>query len=253
MAKQIALAQLATFLDTLLAPERFDERAYNGIQIETRVPITKIATAVSFTNEVIQQAINENVQALIVHHGVFRKGDDHPLTGRLYHRVSQMIKHDIALLGYHLPLDAHQEIGNNWKAAKDLGLTNNRAFLEFGGSDIGVVGEITPLRFEAFKEQVEQYYGRPAQLVKVHDEVKSVAIVSGRANKCIKDAAEVGADCFITGCVDEGVWDDAHDYGVSFLGLGHYGTEVVGVEALAEVLQKQFQVPVVFLKTENPF
>jgi len=83
--------------------------------------------------------------------------------------------------------------------------------------------------------------------------VKSIAIVSGRANKCIKDAAEVGADCFITGCIDEGVWDDAHDFGVSFLGLGHYGTEVVGSQALVEVLEKQFQVPVVFLKTENPF
>ncbi len=253
MEKEITLAQLVGYLNGLLEPERFDEKSYNGVQIETQVPIGKIVTAVSVSKEVTQKAIEANAQALIVHHGLFRKGDEHPLVGRLYDMVSQLVKHNIALFCYHLPLDAHPEIGNNWKAAQDLGLKNCTPFFEYGGNHIGVIGEIDTIPFDEFKEQVERYYDRPAQYVKVNEKINKVAIISGGANKFIKNAAQAGADCFITGCVDEPVWDDAHDFGVSFLGLGHYGTEVVGAEALAEVLQKQFQIPVVFLKTENPF
>ena len=253
MAGEITLTQLESYLNELLEPERFEEKAYNGVQIATKVPIVKVVTAVSVTTEVVRRAIKERAQALIVHHGLFLKGGAHPLTERLYDLVSQLVKHDIALLCYHLPLDAHSEIGNNWKAARDLGLNNCIPFFEYGGSAIGVVGEVGPLLFESFKEQVENYYGRLAVVVKVHEKVSKVAIISGGANKFLKNAAEVGADCFITGCVDEPVWDDAHDFGVSFLGLGHYGTETVGSQALAEVLEKQFQIPAVFLKTDNPF
>ncbi len=253
MKKEIVLTDIERYLTNLLNPESFDEKAYNGVQVETKVPIEKIVTAVSVSNEVIQKAIEAKAQVLIVHHGIFLKGDEHPLVGRLYDMVSQLIKHNIALLCYHLPLDAHPEIGNNWKAAGDLGLKNCTSFFEYGGSYIGVVGEIGKMLFEDFKRQVEHYYGRPAQFVKIHEEVKKVAIISGGANKFIKDAAEAGADCYITGCVDEPVWDDAHDYGVSFLGLGHYGTETIGSKALAELLEEHFKVPAEFIRTDNPF
>jgi dinuclear metal center YbgI/SA1388 family protein len=232
--KEIALATLIEFLNALLQPELFDEKAYNGLQIEAQVPIKKIATAVSVSKEVVQKACEEKVQALVVHHGIFCKDDEHPLIGRRYDIVSSLIQHNIALLCYHLPLDAHDEIGNNWKAAIDLGLTECKPFFEYGGRTIGVIGQLA-MPFDSFKQKVEAYYGRSAQFVKVQEEISKVAILSGGADKFIRQAAEAGADCFITGCVDEPVWDDAHDYGVSFLGLGHYGTETVGVEALAKV------------------
>ncbi len=253
MIKKISLKKLADYLNTLLEPNKFDEKAYNGIQVETKVPITKIATAVSVCSEVIHEAITNNAQALIVHHGIFCKGDNHRLIGKRYDYIAKLIKHDIALLCYHLPLDAHQEVGNNWKAAHHLGLQHCKPFLEFDKQHIGVIGEIDNTPFERFKKQVEHYYGRPSAHVKINDTISKVAIVSGGADKYIKDAARAGADCFITGRVDEKVWDDAHEYGTSFLGLGHYGTETVGPKALAENLQQHFSIPTTFIKTDNPF
>ena len=249
----ITINELDRYLSQLLEPERFNEGAYNGVQITTKAPITKVATAVSVSTEVIQKAIELKAQALIVHHGLFLKKSEHPLVGRLYDMVAELIRHDIALLCYHLPLDAHPTLGNNGKAAHDLGLTDQELFLEWGGSPIGVVGTMPPVSFDAFKIKVEEYYGRPAQFVKVKDQVSKVAIISGGADKFIMQAAEVGADCFITGRVDEQVWDDAHDYGVSFLGLGHYGTETIGVKELAKVLEEQFKIPAEFIQTNNPF
>ncbi len=253
MDKEISLAELESYLNSLLAIEKFDERAYNGVQIKTKVPIKKIVTAVSVSTEVIRKAIDTKAQALIVHHGIFLRGDEHPLVGRLYDMVSELIVHNIALLCYHLPLDAHQKIGNNWKAAHEIGLKNCQPFFEYGGEYIGVVGETENIPFEAFKKRVEDYYERPALAIEVNKVVKKVAIISGGADKFIKDAAAAGADCYITGRVDEQVWDDAHDYGVSFLGLGHYGTETVGPQALAQELEKHFQIAATFIKTDNPF
>jgi len=253
MANNISLDELKNYLNTLLNVPVFDEKVYNGVQVETKTPIKKIITAVSVSKEIIEKTIECDAQALIVHHGIFCKNDAHPLVGRRYDYINLLIKNDIALLCYHLPLDAHQEVGNNWKAAHDLGLKNCVPFLEYGKIPIGVVGEIDTISFDAFKQQVEQYYNRSAAYVKVHNTVSKVAIVSGGADKCIKDAALVKADCFITGRVDEPVWDDAHEYGVSFLGLGHYGTETVGPKALAVQLEKHFKIPVTFFETKNPF
>ncbi len=251
--KEITLRELEQYLSSLLNADQFDEKAYNGIQVNTRVSITKIATAVSASTETIEIANEIGAQALVVHHGIYCKGDAHPLVGRLYDKVYYLMQNNIGLLGYHLPLDAHREVGNNWKAAHDLGLSNCRPFFELDGNYIGVVGEREPIAFEAFQKEVEQYYGRPAAIVKVHDDVKNIAIISGGADKYIKEAAEAGADCFITGCVDEPVWDDAFDYEVSFLGLGHYGTETIGPQALAESIEKHFEIPAVFIATDNPF
>jgi dinuclear metal center YbgI/SA1388 family protein len=252
MKNNISVADLEHYLNTLLNIKAFNEKAYNGVQVATKVPIKKIATAVSVTKETIQKTIDANAQALIVHHGIFRKEDVHPLVGRLYDYVYQLMTHDIALLCYHLPLDAHQKVGNNWKAAMDLGLKNCTPILEYDGTYMGVLGD-AHMPFDDFKKQVERYYDRSASAVKVHDKVNKVAIVSGGADKAIKDAALAGADCFITGRVDEPVWADAHEYGISFLGLGHYATETVGPKALASVIEQHFKISAIFIETDNPF
>lgn len=253
MSTSIHVKDLEKYLNDLLQVSLFDEAAYNGVQIATHVPIKKVATAVSVTKEVIQQAIAMQANALIVHHGIFRKHDKHPLIGSVYEYVRLLMQHNIALLCYHLPLDAHQDVGNNWKAASDLGLTDCQPCVKFGRMDIGVMGDVNNHSFDEFQKKVEKYYGRSAAVVKVHDHVHKVAIISGAGDKCIQDVAVLGADCLITGRVDEAVWQDAHEYGVSFLGLGHYGTEVVGVKALAEHLRNHFSIPVEFIKTDNPF
>ncbi len=245
---------LEQHLNAYLDPHKIQEKAYNGIQVTNTGAITNIATAVSASLEAIEKAVALKAQALIVHHGIFRQNDSHPLTGITYKKIKLLMEHNIALLCYHLPLDAHQEIGNNWKAARDLELINLKPFAEYNGILIGVVGQLPEkLSFEVFKATAEQYYKRPAQAVKVKDPITSVAIVSGGADGFVAAAAQAGADCFITGRVDEPVWDSAHEHNISFLGLGHYGTETVGVKALADYLPKHFAVSCTFLKTANPF
>lgn len=245
--------ELAQHLDDYLHINHFDEAAYNGIQIANTGNITNIATAVTASLETIEQAAQLGVQALIVHHGIFRKQDIHPIVGVLYKKIKLLMEHNIALLCYHLPLDAHQEVGNNWQAARDLGMKDLQSFGQCGGHALGVIGSIIPTDFDVFKQKVEQYYNRSAQFVNIKDPISTVAIISGGADRFIIDAAEAGADCFITGRVDEPVWDNAHEYGISFLGLGHYGTEMVGPQALAGYIQKALGIPSEFIKTDNPF
>jgi dinuclear metal center YbgI/SA1388 family protein len=251
--KQLSLHELSSYLDGYLDPFKIDEAAPNGVQVANMVAISKIATAVSASVETIEKAVQLKVQALIVHHGTFLKYDPYQITGIKYKKIKLLMDNDIALLGYHLPLDAHREVGNNWKAAMDLGLNDLQPFAPISRVDIGVVGTIQPTSFEDFTKKVEQYYGNRAAAVKVKDIVSKVAIISGGADKFIKAAAQAGADCFITGRFDEPVWDDAHDENISFLGLGHYATEVVGPKALAQHLQAHFGIPCEFIKTDNPF
>jgi len=248
-----SIKDISTHLNTHLDIANFEDGAINGVQITTTAPITSVATAVTSSLEAIERAVALKVQALIVHHGIFRKGDSYPLTDIKYKKIKLLIENNIALLCYHLPLDAHQELGNNWKAARDLGLQDLKPGFMYGSSTIGVIGTMAPMPFDAFTKKVEQYYGNKANAVSVKKTISSVGIVSGGAHKSLDDAVKAGVDCFITGTVDEPVWDTAHEKQISFLSLGHYCTETVGPKALADYMQKTMQVSATFIKTENPF
>ena len=249
----ITLSELSKYLDAFLNSATIDEYAYNGVQVANSIPITKIATAVSSSLETIEKTLPLGAQALIVHHGIFVKDSSHTITGTNYRKIKMLIENNIALLCFHLPLDAHREVGNNWKAARDLGLYDLKPFAEYSSISIGVIGSIKAIPFDEFKKNVEHYYGYQAQAVKVKDPIRSVAIISGGADSFITQAAHAGADCFITGRVDEPVWDNAHEENISFLSLGHYGTETIGPKALAGHLQEKFDIPCTFIKTANPF
>lgn len=246
--------KLVSYLDTRLNATAFEDNAINGVQVANHGQISKIATAVSASLETIEMAAALCAQALIVHHGILKKEDGLlAIVDIQYRKIALLMQHNIALICYHLPLDAHRELGNNWKAARDLGLTDLQPFLELNKQSIGVIGSVSPTSFQDFKANVERYYGRAAQAVRVKNIVTKVAILSGKADRCLKDAAAAGADCFITGTHDEPVWDHAHEEGISFLSLGHYTTEMVGPKALAEHLQTTFAIPCEFIKTQNPF
>ncbi len=249
----LLLNQLASHLNTFLDISSFEDKAINGIQIANEIPINHIATAVTSTLEAIEKAVALKAQALIVHHGIFCKGDGYQIVDTRYKKIKLLIENNVALLCYHLPLDAHQDIGNNWKAARDLGLQDLTPWFKYTNTTIGVIGSITPTPFDEFIKKVEQYYGNRANKVKTKEIISSVGIVSGGAHKLIDDAVQAPVDCFITGTVDEPVWDIAHEKQISFLGLGHYATETIGVQALAEYLQATMHVQASFIKTDNPF
>lgn len=251
MKKIITALNLTQNLNALLDPTTMSDFGLNGLIVTNEGPIHKIATSFSPSLEVIQKAVSLKVNALIVHHGL---GQEFSLAnGTSYKKMKALINNNIALLRYHLPLDAHQELGNNWKAARDLGWQNLEYFGMCNNSLIGVSGTFAPISFIDFVNKLEKYYGNKATLVEVKKEIFSAALISGGAHKYIQEAARAGVDCFITGTFDDPTWDIAHEENISFCAFGHAATEKIGPKALAEYIQKNYNIESIFIDTKNPF
>ncbi len=251
MSKIITARSLVKDLDQLLDPMRMADFGPNGLHIANEGPLTKIATAVTSSLEAIEKAAQLGAQALIVHHA-FK--DAYPISDQLlYKKIHTFVYNNIALIRYHLPLDAHQELGNNWKAARDMGWQDLKPFGEYNGSVIGVRGTFAPVSIEAFAASLEKYYSNKAMLAPAKKEISSAALISGGAYKYVVQAAAAGVDCYVTGTCDELAWDVAYEAGISFCALGHAATEKVGPRALAEYIQKTYRIETVFIDTPNPF
>jgi putative NIF3 family GTP cyclohydrolase 1 type 2 len=167
-------------------------------------------------------------------------------------RLEILFRHDISLFGFHLPMDAQQEIGNNWCAARELGWTNLQPFGLMNGTPIGVKGTFAAKSRDVFCKELEKYYAHSATIAYGGPEkVESAALISGGAYKSLSDAAREGIDCFVTGNFDEPAWHAAMEEGVNFFAMGHAATEKVGPRALAEKLS--VLVPTQFIDVENPF
>lgn len=250
----ISLQEFCQYLDNLLQSKLFVDYCKNGLQVEGGKKIARIATAVSADLSTIQEAAKQGVQALIVHHGMFWNSDSPLVIGAKREKLQLLLKHDISLIGYHLPLDAHQEFGNNWKAAIDMGWANLEPFGLMNGIPIGVKGKLKPTSRDDFKKQLEDYYQHSAHTAfGGKEKVQSVGLISGGAYRSISDAAAQGLDCFVTGNFDEPAWSLAFEEKVNFYALGHTATERIGPKALGEHIKKQFSTDVVFIDTTNPF
>lgn len=249
------IADLLIHLNTLFSSESFSDYGPNGLQIgNPNTNIEKIAVGVTADLATIQATVNLGANVLIVHHGLFWKGMPYPITGMLYERIQFLIKHDIQLLAYHLPLDAHPTIGNNWKVAHDLQWIDPQPF----GSSLpylGVQGSFPPISIENFVEKLSNYYQSPikAQALGGPQTISSAALISGGAYKELSQAILCKIDCFITGNFDEPAWSMALENHVHFLAFGHTATEKVGPKALADYLQTNLQVSSTFIDTGNPF
>ncbi len=242
------------YLDQLLEPERFQDRCLNGLQVEGKSRISHIATGVTASLQNIKRAARLGADALIVHHGLFLKGSDVRVTGSLQQKLAILLEAGINLFAYHLPLDAHQQLGNNWPCAKALGWSDLAPFGMFNGTPFGVQGTCPPTERETFKKQLERFYNHPAHCAFGGPKViKSAALVSGGAYKCLEEAVKVGVDCFITGTYDEPVWHQAFEEKINFIALGHAATERIGVRLLGEHLADQFAIRHTNLPDDNPF
>ena len=245
---------LEVYLNNYLKVSVIKDYCPNGLQVEGRSDIKKMATAVSASLETFEQCIEQAIDALIVHHGLFWEKDPYQLVGIKRAKIELLLKGGISLFAYHLPLDAHQEVGNNWQAARDWGWENLEPFGDYYGTLIGVKGTFTDRPIQQLVKEVENYYGHPAaSALGGKKNVKSGALISGGAYKELAKAAAAGVDCFITGNFDEPAWNVAHEEGIHFLALGHAATEKVGPRALARHISEKFDVPVQFLDTFNPF
>ena len=250
----ITRKELSQVLDDLYKPNLFSDYCPNGLQVEGSADIYKIGVAVTATYETIQKAILNQCQALIVHHGLFWTRDPYPILGTKKEKLSLLLKNEISLFSYHLPMDAQSEIGNNWKAAKDLGLTDLNPFGIIEKIAVGVRGNVATQGRKDFQKRLEEYYGHAAQVAFGGDEfIDSVAIVSGGAYKLLQEAAQSSISAFVTGSYDLPAWSQAYEEEVNFFALGHHATERIGPLSLTDRLQNLHGIPSFFIEENNPF
>jgi dinuclear metal center YbgI/SA1388 family protein len=245
----ITLQDLSAFLDSLLLKEPFVDPSPNGLQVEGKKEIKKIAFAVSASLEIIEKAVDVNADALIVHHGLFWKGESPEIKGSKRAKLSALLQEEVSLFGYHLPLDAHREVGNNWKAARDLGWKNIEPFPMYG-----VMGKFEEIAIGDFIAKLEEYYDHKATTsLGGRETVQSAALISGGAYRYLDEAIKAKVDCFITGNFDEPAWHLARDEKIHFIALGHHATERIGVMALKEHIESQLRVKGEWIDVPNPF
>jgi dinuclear metal center YbgI/SA1388 family protein len=243
----ITLQQFCHALDTELKIGEFSDYCQNGLQVEGRGEVRRAAFAVSCTLQTIEQALLWKADALVCHHALFWQKDPLVIRGNKRAKLKKILENELSFLAYHLPLDAHPILGNNWKAAMDLGWSHLSPF------GIGVMGEVKPCEPEEFKTALQRFYKHEAVFAPGGGKIQKVALVSGGAYKMLEEAKEAGADAFITGSFDEPAWYLAKELGIHFFALGHSATEVIGPKALAKWTENTLKIKTTFLEIENPF
>jgi dinuclear metal center YbgI/SA1388 family protein len=244
------LTQIVDHLDRLLAIDDFRDYGPNGLQVPGPTQVRTVVTGVSANGRLIDAAIERGADLVLVHHGLFWRGDPQEVTPLLHRRLAPLIKHDVALAAYHLPLDAHPEHGNNILLARALGGTDPQPFAEYGFRV--TFGE--PLSIAELTARVTDAVGGRAPLVVPGGpaEIRTLGVVSGAATDSILEAAALGLDAFLTGEPAERGFSLATDLGIHFLAAGHHATETFGVRALGDLLAREFGVEHVFVDVENP-
>jgi dinuclear metal center YbgI/SA1388 family protein len=240
---------LVRWLDDYLGAHDGKDYGPNGLQVQGKPEIRKIVTGVSACLELFQKARELEADAVLVHHGIFWDGLFPTLTGLQYHRVAELIKADINLLAYHLPLDRHPEVGNNAVACRALGLEDLQPFGEAFGLPVGWKGRFpTPIPAQELIARCHDFYDRePLAFPEGPDPVDTVGVISGAAQKEFWAAINDGLDAYITGEVSEWVMNVARETATHYLTCGHYATEVCGIKRLGEVVEERFGVDVEFL------
>ncbi|MDB5945951.1 MAG: hypothetical protein JWQ33_977 [Ramlibacter sp.] len=246
--------ELLKACDGLLEPARFKDFGPNGLQVEGREHVTRIVSGVTASRALIEAAIADGADAIFVHHGLFWRGQDGRVTGWMKQRLAPLLAHDINLFAYHLPLDAHPQLGNNAQLALRLGL---RARAQFGDQALGFLGERADggsfASAGALASHVQHVLGRPVvQVGREAGAIAKIAWCTGGAQDYFEDAIAAGADAFITGEISEPQAHYARECGVAFLACGHHATERYGAPAVAAHLAAQFGIEHRFIDIDNP-
>ncbi len=246
--------RLVAYLDGYLAAAGLPDLCPNGLQVEGRPEIRKLVTGVSACRELFVRAGEAGADAVLVHHGLFWEGSPRVLTGVQYGRVAELLARGLALIAYHLPLDAHPEVGNNAVAARRLGLEELAPFGVFDGRAIGYKGRFPrPRPVAEIVASCAALFGQPPQLLGTGPpEVTTMGIVSGAAERALHQAIQEGLDLFLTGEASEWVTNVAREAGIHFVAAGHYATERLGVQALGDHLAERFGLEVEFVDVPNP-
>lgn len=236
-------------LQSLLQPQAFKDYGPNGLQVEGRREVRRIASGVTASLAFIDAALASGADTLLVHHGLFWRGQDGRLTGWLAARVRRLMAADANLFAYHLPLDAHAELGNNAQLGLRLGLV---ADARFGEQALGFIGPAAGSLSELVRRAHALLGREPLLLPGDGRPLRRVAWCTGGAQGYFEAAIEAGADAFLTGEISEPQAHLARETGVAFLACGHHATERYGAPAVAARVAEQFGLAHEFIDVDNP-
>lgn len=245
--------QLLQAFDGLLQPERFADYGPNGMQVEGRAEVRRLVSGVTASRALIEAAVAVEADAIFVHHGLFWRGSDGRVTGWMKQRLALLLAQDINLYAYHLPLDAHPELGNNAQFGARLGL---KADARFGAQDLGFIGASTQGRawtVDSLAAHVQGALGR--SVVSVGGDgrpLRRIAWCTGGAQSYFEAAIASGADAFITGEISEPQAHYARECGVAFLACGHHASERFGAPAVAAHVANELGIEHRFIEIDNP-
>ena len=250
----VNLKDLDETLKTLLKPELFNDYCPNGIQVEGKEVVGKIVTGVTASKALIEAAINENADLVLVHHGYFWKGENPSITGLKKVRLKLLLENNISLCAYHLPLDAHPELGNNAQLARVLSLSTQTIQSTSEGHPIIYMGAIErSMDFDNFNAHIESKLNRKPLSVKGDNKlIKTLAWCTGAAQGLIEHAIDAGVDAYITGEISEQTVHMARESGLHLFSAGHHATERYGVQALGSYLENQCDIVHNFIDIDNP-
>ncbi|MEY3121895.1 MAG: hypothetical protein RI993_720 [Pseudomonadota bacterium] len=242
---------LEDYLNTMLEIARFRDYCPNGLQVEGRAQIQTIVTGVTASQALISRAIELQADAIIVHHGYFWRGENACLRGIKRQRIAALITHDINLLAYHLPLDAHIELGNNAQLAKKLNIAVEGSF---GEQALALQGSFeTPLTLGELNTELTQLLARqPLIIGDLSKSIRRIAWCSGAAQDMFEAATNLEIDAYLTGEISEQNVHTARETGIAFISAGHHATERYGIQALGKHIAEQFNLCHYFVDVENP-
>ena len=249
-------AEILAHLDELLEPGRFEDYCPNGLQVPGPVEISTVATGVSASAELFELAASERADLLVVHHGLFWGREVGPIDPQLKRRLQLLFDADMALAAYHLPLDAHPQLGNNALIAQALGAERSREqFALHRGEPIGCLAQFPGEGIPA-EELIERIQTLTKREPLVFDagspRIRTLAIVSGAGTDYLSAASRAGADALLTGEAAERAMAQARELDVRLIAAGHYATETLGVRGLGERLAERYGLRHVFLDVPNP-
>ena len=245
------LDELRDYNASLLQTSLFKDYCPNGVQVEGRAEVRRIATGVTASQYVLDAAVEWGADAILVHHGYFWRNEDATITGIKKRRIARLLHKDVSLLAYHLPLDAHPELGNNVQLGKLLGLVEQGRFGEQNMAWLGSLAQ--PQSLAQFARQIEQGLQRTPQVIgEGGKRIRKVAWCSGGAQGYFEAAIAQGVDAYITGEISEQNFHLAQESDVAFIAAGHHATERYGIQALGEHLSARFGLEHHFFDQDNP-
>ena len=253
--KTITNLELENYLTTLLKPSKVRDFCPNGLQVQGAEHIKKIVTGVTASQALIDQAINLQADALLVHHGYFWKNESYLIKGMKHQRIKSLLVNDINLFAYHLPLDVHPVFGNNAQLAKllDIKVTGP---LELGNEfSVSIQGEFEQEKTgDELKSIISTRLNRECLHLQPpsNKPIKTIAWCTGGGQGYIDLAAELGIDAFISGEASEQTAHVVNEMDIHFFAAGHHATERYGAKALGEHIQAELGVEVIFIDIDNP-